>query len=219
MRIALFFFLLTATGAYAQNSHKEFEGIIIYKTTIVLEDKSLDSNALYKVFGRERQYYFKAGKFKWVPKNVRLDYEIFNPSISTSFIIDKYHSSDTLFYKDMSKIPDTVTSVKNGEQRIILNILCNSASFTVTDKNNSGSEIIRTIYYPADSLLYASAYYNSFQAMGQSFISRYTNSVPLRMELDNKEQSFSIVYEATNIEWKELSDSEFEIDKKLPSKK
>ncbi len=218
-RIFFLLFFLKSTFIYAQNHNKEFEGVITYKTTIILKDKNLDINDVYKVFGKERQYYVKGGHFKWVPKNIRLEYEIFNPTFSKSLIVDKYHSNDTLFYEDVSKIPDTVTSVKKGKQLTLLNIPCNSAIFTVTDESKSNSPLFRTIYYPIDSLVYAASYFDNFKAMGQSFIARYTNSIPLRMELHYKEQLFSIVYEATNIEWKKLSESEFHIDEKLLQKR
>ena len=217
--IFVILFLLAVNELSSGESPKEFEGVITYKTTIILKDKNLDINNLYKVFGRERQYYFKKGKFKWVPKDVRLEYEIFDPTISSSMIIDKFHGNDTLFYKDLSEILDTVTKVEKGKQLSILNINCSSATFTVTDENKSDSKLFRTIYYPTDSLVYSTPYYNSLQAMGQSYISRFTNSIPLRMELDSKNQPFSIVYEATKIEWRSLSDSEFKIDETLPSKR
>lgn len=211
--------ILTGFTANAQNSQTEFEGVITYKTTIVIKDKSLDSNDLYRVFGRERQYYFKAGKFKWVPKNVRLEYEVFNPSVSKSEIADKFHSNDTIYYKDLGKIPDSVVAVKKGKSTTILNIPCTSAIFTVANESEGGSKIFRTIYYSQDSLQYAGIYYDGLRAMGQSFISRYTKSIPLRLELDSKEQPFSIVYEATGIEWRKLPDNLFAIDGRLPSKR
>jgi hypothetical protein len=201
---------------YSQTSNKEFEGIITYKTTIVLKEKGLDIDELYNVFGRERLYYFKAGQFKWMPKDVKLEYEIFNPTVSKKLIVDKYHSSDTLFYKDMNIIPDSVISVKKSKQKTILNIVCNSAVFTVMDENKS--RLFRTIYYPVATLTYANLYYEQFKAMGQSFIARYANAIPLRMELDMHERPFTIIYEATNIEWKSLADNEFLVDEKLPKK-
>jgi hypothetical protein len=219
MKYFLAFIILISNDIYAQTLNKEFEGVITYKTTIILKNKDLDLDELYKIFGKERLYYFKAGQFKWVPQNVKLEYEICNPKISKSFIIDKYHSSDTLFYQDMSTIPDSVISVKKSKQMTILNIRCSSAIFTVTNKNEPGSKLFRTIYYPIDSLKYINSYYDNFKAMGQGFIARYTNSIPLRMELDTKERPFSIIYEATNLQWKELADREFLVDDKLPVKK
>ncbi|THU38045.1 hypothetical protein FAM09_15280 [Niastella caeni] len=210
---------ILSNSIYSQSSNKEFEGVITYKTTIVPKNKHLDLDELYKIFGKERQFYFKAGKFKWVPQNVKLEYEIYNPAIYNSFIIDKFHTSDTLFYKDMSKIPDSVISVKKSKQLTILNIPCSSAIFTVTNEREPNSKLFRTIYYPTDSLKYVNSYFDNFKAMGQGFIARYTNAIPLRMELDSKEQPFSIIYEATNIQWKELADSEFLVDEKLPVKK
>jgi hypothetical protein len=218
-KILLAFLLLTTVDLFAQNPKGEFEGVITYQTTIVLKDKKLDIDELYKVFGKERQYFFKNGKFKWVPRNVKLEYEVFNPAVSKSFLVDKYGSNDTLFYKDMSKIPDTVTSVKKNKQTIILGIPCHSMTFAVTDADNLKATLLRTICYPIDSLTYAAAYYNNFKAMGQSFISGLTKSIPLKMIMDSEEQPFSVVYEAIDINWKPLSDNEFELDKKLPVKR
>ena len=220
MKYILALVLLTSNSIYSQGLNKEFEGVITYKTTIVLTKKGFNFNidSLYKEFGKETLYYFKAGKFKWVPQSGSLEYEIFNPQISTSSIY-KLPSSDTLFYMDLNKSTDTVTSVKKSKKRTILNIPCNSAIFTVTDENQPAFKMFRTYYYPTDSLKYANAYFDNHKANGQGFIERYTRSIPLRMELNGKGLPILIIYEATRIQWKELADSEFLVDEKLPVKK
>ena len=217
-KILLAFFMFITAALYGQQSVKEFEGVITYKTTITLKEKGLDIDKLYKLFGKERKYYFKAGKYKWVPQDVKLEFEIFNPTFSGSVIINKFNLNDTLFYVDMSNKGDTVASVKKGKKATVLNIPCNVATFRVTNEN-SNSDLFRTIYYPIDSLAYANSYYDKFKAMGQNYIARYTNALPLRMEMDRKEQPFVIIYEATNIEWKSIPDKEFQVDGTLPVKK
>jgi hypothetical protein len=218
IKYLLVFFFFFSFSVVAQTPPKEFEGKITYKTTIILKDKNLDLDELYKVFGRERTYYFKAGKFKWAPQNVRLEFEIFNPKISEKYIIDKFHSNDTLYFTDATKIPDSVISVKKTKPLKILNIKCHSAVFTIMNKEEN-SVILRTIYYPIDTLTYANHYYTNFKAMGQNFIARYTNSLPLRLELNKNDHPFSIIYEATSIEWMLLNDNEFQINESLPIKK
>jgi hypothetical protein len=209
--------ILISNSIYSQDLNKEFEGVITYKTTIVPRKKGFNIDSLSKDFGKETLYYFKAGKFKWVPQNTTLEYEIFNPQISNSNVIDKLSSSDTLFYMDMNKSIDTVTSVKKSKEMTIVNIHCASAIFTVTIAR--GLKLLRTIYYPTDSLKYGNAYFDNFKVNGQGFIDRYTHSIPLRMELDGKGMPITIIYEATLIQWKELADSEFLLDEKLPVKK
>jgi hypothetical protein len=213
------FLLLVPFSLYSQNSRPEFEGIITYKITILPKDKSLDVKELQRTYGKESLYYFKAGKFKWVPNDTRrLEYEMFNPAISPTSIIAKYRSNDTLFHRDMSKIPDSVTSVKKLKGMEILNIECSSAVFTVTNQLRSTS-IFRTVYYPKDTLVYSSTYFKMFKAMGQNFIARYTNAIPLRIEMDRTGQPFSIVYEATEVSWVSIPDKEFEVDNRLPVKR
>lgn len=217
-KIVISALFLIANAAHAQSLPREFEGVITYKTTIVLKDISLNLDKLYEMFGKERQYFFKAGKYKWVPKAVKLEYEIFNPVLSPSLIIDKYHSTDTLYYRDAKKDPDTVQNVYEVASKTILNIPCHSSVFTVYN-TVSKDEIRRTIYYPSDSLQYARPYYDQHVAMGQGFIARYTKALPLRMELDMKTVPFTIIYEATKIEWKPVSDSEFAVNERLPVRK
>jgi hypothetical protein len=219
MKYILALVLLTSNSIYSQNLNKEFEGVITYKTTIVLAKEGFNIDSLYREFGKESLYFFKAGKFKWVPQNSNLEYEIFNPQISRSNSIYKLHSSDTLFYMDLNKSTDTITSVKKSKKMTIINIPCNSAIFTVTDEKIPGFKMFRTIYYPTDSLQYANAYFDNHKANGQGFIDRYTRSIPLRMELSGKGLPILIIYEAASIQWKKLADSEFLVDEKLPVKK
>jgi hypothetical protein len=217
MKYLLALFILISNSIYSQTLKKEFEGIVTYKTTIVLKKKGADVEYFYQEFGKVTRYYYKAGKFKWATDG-NLEYEIYNPAISP-LVLDKVRSADTLYGTDISRSPDTVTSVKKTKNLTILNIPCRSAIFTVSDGNNSRINLLRTIYYPTDTLQYAKTYWDHYKASGQGFIARYTNAIPLRMELASEVLPYSIIYEATKLEWKELADSEFLVDEKLPVSK
>jgi hypothetical protein len=216
MKYFFAFLILVSTKINSQNLQLEFEGVITYKTTIVVKNKSIDIEKLYATFGRESIYFFKSGKYKWVSKNTLFEFEIFNPDISKHSIITKYPSNDTIFLNDCSKSSDSVISVRKNKQMKILGIVCNSASFIVTNPRNS---ILRTIFYPKDSLIYTNSYYEWYKSTGQNYISKYTNSIPLRLEIsDEKQQLFSVIYEAINIQRIPVLDNTFEIDTKLPIK-
>lgn len=218
MKYILALVILVSTKIYAQTQDREFEGVITYKTTLVPKNKGIDVERFYNVFGKETLYYFKRGKYKWAPLNSELEYEIFNPA-AEPVVIDKLQQNDTLYYKDQRTTSDSITSVRSVGNMTILNIPCSSAVFALSYLPEDGPKIYRTIYYPTDSLQYAKAYYDNCLSNGQGFIARYAKSIALRMELDSPGFPFVVIYEATSLQWKELPESVFLVDEKLPVKK
>jgi hypothetical protein len=212
--------LFITSHTYSQTTNKEFEGTITYKTTIVPKVKDLDSNIvrhMYKVCGRESVYYFKAGNFKWVPKNSDLEYEIFNYS-KGSVLVEKVRGNDTPRIRDIGKA-DSIVSVKKIKQKTILNILCNAAQFTVTDAAKPGAQLIRTMYYPVNGLKYQTDYYSKYKVTGNSYIAAWCKAIPLRLEVNSNAMPVIIVYEAVKIQRKPVADAEFQFDEKLAVKK
>lgn len=204
-------------NVYAQPSAKEFEGVITYKTTITPLVDNIDVEQLYNAFGRGREYYFRQGKFKWQPSNVKLEYEIWNPDNSSNCLIDKFHANDTLYYTEVDQIKDTVIDIRALETKRILGIDCKGFAFSVQTKADA-SIFKRIIYYALDSLP-VKPYCLNFKAMGQNVVANHKLAIPLRLELISDDIPFTIIYEATNIQWKSLSDKEFAIDVNLPATK
>ncbi len=211
--------LVTLTFFFATGQEKaEFEGMVRYRITVSLKEGTPDTGRIYEYFGREIDFYYKKGCFKWVSKNAHLEYEIFNPLESDSTLTDKNSNNDTLFFKNVTA-QDSVTKITRIDPKKILGIPCSGAVFQLSASRKGKEPLYRTVYYPVKALPAGFTHLQRFRTAGQDVIARYCQSVPLRLELDTEDLPFTLIFEATEIRRMSLENAVFETDKSLPVKR
>lgn len=194
----------------------EFEGVISYNVELELKNKNLNKEAIEDYFGRKKKYYFKNGKYKWITQNANLEYELYNYDIDKDHSISKTSNSDTLYFKDFTNSSDYVSNVDSVNVERICGILCQGLEFSVSNAENT--TMMRTLYFPIDSLIYSKEYYAKQIAMGNNTIHSYGNSIPLKLVLDSETIPFKITYTATKIKAMKIKDNQFQIKKNAPIK-
>lgn len=201
--------------SFSQNDEKEFEGIITYEVSVDLINQAIKKKPLVKNFGKLTRFYFKNGMHKWESEKTIFESEIFNNSIDEFHVIDKNRNSDTLYYTGIGDQGHSVSKILDLPNETICGVLCKATMFIIVDDDDN-LVVKRTIYYPIDSFKYDEEYYTNYTDHGQDDISKYCGSIPLRLVMEFPNNSFKVTYNAIDIEWIELSDDVFSIDRKAP---
>lgn len=162
--IPLAFLILTAT---LSAQPKEFEGRIVYKTTIQSKVAGVENKIWQNIMaiGDNMTSYVKQGHYKII---TGLSDQYFIPDKKRVFI--KFKTIDTLYYMDYSSDTTSVLSVsKTGAGKTISGYSCNPITI-----KTSGAE--RKVFYsPA---LYLNPEYDKNNTIGQlNVLTRETSSI------------------------------------------
>jgi hypothetical protein len=218
----IFLLLLSAAAFGQQSSPKEFEGIIIYKTTIVPNDSSEDAKDLQYKFGSGHILYFKAGRFKWVSTDTSsergwsAEYKLFNPFVAPSLLIKKIKGNDTLFISDeynggISRSP-LITTL---EERTVSGFKCSGTKMTYKGQFCKPSHVNISLYC-ADPFKFDATRLERMNYLRLNELAKNCGAVPLRVEFDSSWSSHIVVMEAIKVETMPIADSVFEVDAKAP---
>jgi len=200
----VFSYLLLSVAMAAQP--KEFEGRIVYKTSIQSKVPGVESRIWHVILamGDNMTCYIKKGNYKQV---TGLSDNYFIPEKQKVFI--KFKSIDTLYYMDYSSDTATVISVvKTGMGKTISGYTCSSITI-----KTSGSE--RKVFYAPS--LYINPEYDKNNTISQmNVLTRETSSIWL--ESASESQSYSMMHTCTQVIPETVSSSVFDLPP-LPQKK
>jgi hypothetical protein len=201
--ITVVFLILTAM---LSAQPKEFEGRIMYKTSIQSKVPGVESKIWHNVLtvGDNMTAYIKQGNYKLV-SNLSEQYYI--PGKQMRFI--KFKNLDTLYYMEYSSDTAAVISVsKEGAGKTISGYACTP----ITIKIFSGET--KYFYTPA---LYLNPEYDKNNTIGQlNVLTRETSSIWLESIADTK--SYSITTTCTQLVQEQLNPNVFDLPP-LPQKK
>jgi hypothetical protein len=206
--------LLNFNSEPDSESKNEFEGVITYRVDIELKNKRLNQTEIENYYGRNKEYFYKNGNYKWATKKAFIEYEIYNYELDPNHTITKLTNNDSLYFRDFTTSSDYVSEVDSLNIETICGIKCQGIRFTVN--NNENHEMIRTLFFPIDSLTYPKDYYANQKAMANGDIYSIGGAIPLKLVLDNENIPFKFTYTATKIKAKALNDKEFEFNDKSP---
>lgn len=192
----------------------EFEGIIQYDVDIELKNKRLNKTELIDYYGKQKKYYYKNGNYKWATKKAFIEYEIYNHEVDSNCTVTKMPNNDSLYFRDFTTASDYISEIDSMSIKTICGIKCQGIKFTVN--NDQHSEMIRTLYFPVDSLTYPKDYYSNQKEMANGEIYSYGGAIPLQLILDSEHIPFKIIYTASKIKAQSVNPSEFEISQTAP---
>lgn len=185
---------------------KEFEGRIIYKTSIHSKVPGVDSKIWHTILamGDNMTCYIRQGNYKQV---TGLSDNYFSPEKQKVFI--KFKSIDTLYYMDYSSDTTTVISVlKTGADKTISGYTCSPITI-----KTPGSE--RKVFYAPS--LYINPEYDKNNTISQmNVLTRETSSIWL--ESMSESQSYNTTHTCIQVIQETVSSSVFDLPP-LPQKK
>jgi hypothetical protein len=192
---------------------KEFEGVITYNVSVEIINQAFKAKKIVKGTGTVAQFYFKEGKHRWVD-DTKMEFQVYNSQDDPEDIVYKMRKNDTLFYVLVVDLGHSISKIMTLPQATICGVKCSAAQFSIINDNDN---LIakRTLYYPIDSLQYDRPYYGKYNYFSEDSITTYCGSIPLRLELEYP-RAYKVCFEAVSIEWKELDDALFIMDRRAP---
>lgn len=202
----LFLLLLTSFSLFAQNSTKEFEGIIKYNHKVIAKESTYNVDYDYSAIGKNSEYYYKNGDYKFVNHDCYFKADLFkSKELNNYLVLDK---SDTVFVVN-SRITDVqivdFTIKKSAET--ILGYSCNVLTLTLKPTDKDGPISYRR-YYFSKQLSINPEHFKLCKGNAYDFIFEKAKALPLKIEFEWPNRT--IVWDAYEVKKQPLKDDLFE---------
>ncbi|MGC4103341.1 hypothetical protein [Ferruginibacter sp.] len=198
------------TASHAQV--KEFEGVISYTHLVTAIEKDYDVSSDYGYMGKQSEFYYKAGKYKWLNQNAFIEMDLFRSRDTIEFL--KMQPSDTIMY-----VPNNFSNERVIDYKIlphadtVMGYVCD---VLVIKAKGQGGEWTRRLSFsdkfPVDPAFFAHYTYNS-----TNVIYSLMKALPLKIELLYPNRK--ITYTATKTDKKAVDDKWFEFSADTKFKK
>jgi hypothetical protein len=200
--LAFIFKMSLCTGQHV------FEGEIKYKLTISPKDAKVETSMLRDYYGKHMTFLFKEGNFKWIMDSTStFAGTIYNRDENKVYYQMK--NSEAIAWRPGAQVTDTIVSLKTIPTKvIILKRPCKMLEVKSRSKNGGRTRQ----YYYDPGLSVDPKWFAKTENGNMNRIYSATHALPLRIVDDFG--TFSITYEAIEINRKKLSASMFKVESK-----
>jgi hypothetical protein len=195
------FFVLTIT-LNAQKT-KEFEGVITYSHQVTAISPDYNTERDYGYIGKESDFYYKAGKYKWLNQNAFMQMDMFRNADTVEFL--QMASTDTILFAKNNFSNEKILDykiMKNADT--VLGQVCN---VLILKAVSNGNEWTRRYSYSTNTSIDPN-FFKNYKYNSTDFIYATIKALPLKIELIYKDRK--ITYTATNVQQKKIQDNFFE---------
>lgn len=207
------FLLIFQFDSSAQSSQEYFEG----EVTFVIEYESLDSEVptdyFYYLFGNSMVGIVQEKRYKTITKSLGLGVITTYYDLETKRVYMESSESDTVKWYPLDEEPGELISVQRNkeEQKYLFGELRESVTIEYLPKETFIDRIVGTYYFHPDHKLNKELYANHKYGFWNQFINE-SGSISIRNE-SYAYPLFKSIAQVTNIEEREVLDSELEFDK------
>lgn len=185
MKKAIFFLILLMSipfFSFSQSGFKEFEGIIKYKHEVVAKENSYDVEYDYSAIGKQSEYYFKNGDYKFVNHDSYFKADLYKSNELRNYLI--LEKSDTVFSLN-SRVADIeiVDFEIKKSATIILGYHCDLLTLKLKPVGGE-TPISYRRYYFAQKLSIDPSHFKSCKANAYDFIFEKAKALPLQIEFE-----------------------------------
>ncbi len=188
--------ILISVAVFGQN----FEGKVVYKNSYISKLPNIKDEKFNSLMGNTQEYFIKGGDYKSVTNGTFLQWQLYINKDNRLY--NKMSNSETIFWNDGSVNDDSIIEVQlNKETTEILGYKCDELILTC----KSG---IQKYYFNSKLSVDSKLYTNHKNGNWYEYL-KLTNSLPLKVVVDNKQ--FSMVSIATEVLPLKLNSSTFQL--------